>query len=669
MNAQAPTPATATHPTSMPESAALIGQRLSLPAFHQLAGVMGGYPFVKVVVERGSGLVHFINHRYFEFHADYIAEQIMKVERQVVESDIDNFNRLVYLTPERPYYLGILAYGEKDNAGFFTLETVEIDNMDAAMLQQFFAVVKQLVDPAVPIFFKPANHQQEATVTGIDPAQLPRIYSYELYASRDFVPLNTGVAQGRLRLFTEERYKRERATIKWHDIIVMDRVPDDIPRVAGIINSRHTTPLSHTNVLACGWQVPNAVQIGILERTTAEGLDNAWVTYAVETTATTIGLTPSAPPAALNDRPLWSLHQVSMETPEISNVPIVPLSSLRLSDRRRYGTKAASLGELHWVLDHGSARLTGYYRIPRPPRSDLLPYLAAAIGVPNDDKLHDNAWRYLRRAVTIPRGIALPFALQQEFLQANWQIQQVIGKLKMALELNVKEVDALCLQLQLLIRSTRLSDALRDAIDAQISRYLPGAKSFVVRSSSNAEDLSDFSAAGIYESINHVTTADRIFASIREVWASLVSPRSVRLRQEVGISLDDSYMGVIIQEEVESDLGGVLVTTNPLNPHGDFRNVYINASDRSAVEVVSGKSLPFQYLFNTVEGGGRTMAIGAADHDLDDARKSTLQRLSYCGRLLQAHFSQEYSFSTPADIEWAIAGDRIFILQLRPYAS
>jgi phosphoenolpyruvate synthase/pyruvate phosphate dikinase len=189
----------------------------------------------------------------------------------------------------------------------------------------------------------------------------------------------------------------------------------------------------------------------------------------------------------------------------------------------------------------------------------------------------------------------------------------------------------------------------------------------VIRSSSNAEDLKDFSAAGIYESLNHITTADKIFESIKEVWASLVSPRSVRLRQEVGISLDDCYMGVIIQEEVESDMGGVLVTANPSNPTADFRNVYINVSDRSAVEIVSGATQPYQYLYNTVEGGGRTLAVGTAGHDLDDRKHDVLQRLAFCGRLLQSHFAQDYSFSTPADIEWAAKGDQIYILQLRPY--
>ena len=649
-----------------------VSDRLSLLAFYQLAGHMAGQNFVKVVMERATGKLHFISHAHYAFHADFIAERLMGTSKEEVHGGIDAFNKLVYLSAERPYFLGILAIHKKDGEGFFTLETVEIDNMGREMMSAFFAGVRAQVDPTLPLFFKPANHLQEETVRGLDPQALPRLFNHELYATKDFVALNAGEAVGRLRSFTTEEYQQSAATLKWYDIICMDRVPDDIPRVAGIINSNHTTPLSHTNVLACGWGIPNAVQLGMLGRARAEGLSGQWVRYVVDSDAEAVALTPVAAPVLPPEQPAWSLNRIRIEAPETNDTPIVPLSELRMTDRFRYGTKAANLGELRHVIDHGSPRLLGYYRIPRPPRANLLPYLAQAIGAPGLERdaaaLAERTWAYLRRSMDVPRGIALPFSLQQEFLQSSWKIQQTIGKLKMALELGAKEAEALCVELQRVMRATRMGDALRDKIDAQIATHLAGVRSFVVRSSSNAEDLQGFSAAGIYESINHVTTADLIFDSVREVWVSLISPRSVRLRQDVGISLDDSYMGVIIQEEVAADLGGVLVTTNPMEPTKDFRNVYINASERSATEVVSGKSLPYQYLYNTVEGGGRTVALGGSGAELRPQQRQIMQTLAICGRLLQSHFSQDYAFSMPVDIEWAALGDKLSILQLRPYA-
>lgn len=672
---QAPFSAAGLAPTRSSDPA-WVGERLTLAHFRQLSGMLGGYPYVKVVVDRHAkgqpAGIHFLNSHQYEFHADYIGDHLLKISRETLEAQIDRFNESVYLDPNRRFYLGILSLHRRGEKSFFALESVEIDTMDAAMIREFYTTTKSLLDPMIPLLFKPANHVQETAVAAIPTGELPRVLAHELFSSARFIALNPGVTRGRLRAFrTEVDYRAAATTIEWHDIVVMHRVPDDIPRVSGIINAHHTTPLSHTNVLASGWGIPNCIQLGIFEQVDREALNGKWVEYGVETSGTQAGLRKIDKPVD-TQKPAWSVQTVRLEEPQTSNTPIVSLDALRMGDRYKYGTKAANLGELRHVLENGSERLLGFYRVKRPPRPNLLPYLARfTLGEhanPDTADLSRAAWQFLRRTISVPRGIALPFSLQQEFLESSPRIQQMIGKLKMALELNVREVDSLCLSLQQLIRQTRLPDRARYAIDAQIAANLSGVSSFVVRSSSNAEDLENFSAAGIYESINHVTTVEGIFQSIKEVWASLLSPRSVRLRQQVGISLDDCYMGVVVQEEVPSRMGGVIVTTHPM-ARGDFRNVFINASTRSAVEVVQGSEIPHQYLYNTVEGGGRTVSLGEDARELGEASLDRLQQLAYAGRLLQSHFSPDYTFSAPVDIEWIENEEGLVILQLRPYAN
>lgn len=644
-------------------------ERLSLLAFSQLSGNLAGYPFVKLVVDRETQLIHFLNHSHYAFHSDYIAEQLLKMTVAEMDSRIDEFNHKFYMDPERRFCLGVLALHRREDRRFFSLETVEVDTMDEQLIRFFHRTVRDHVDPSIPLLFKPANHQQEASIAQLDAQEVPRIYSHELFASARFVALNKGVARGRLRAFrSEQEYQAQKSSLEWFDIIAMPRVPDDIPRLSGIINADHTTPLSHTNVLASGWQVPNCIQIGALERIEKEGLNNQWIEFSVIPEAAEVGLVQIMRPKEADQAPVWRTTKIKLEEPETANTPILLLEKLRATDRSRYGTKAANLGELHHVLSKGSERLVGFYRIRRPPRQNLLPHLATALGVPENSNLSQAAGEFLRSFLHLPRGIALPFSMQQRFLESSPKIQQAIGKLKMALELNARQIDSLCIDLQRMITAARLPENLRDEIDANIAEHLGGVSTFVVRSSSNAEDLEHFSAAGIYESINHVTSADKLFESIKQVWASIVSPRSVRLRQEVGISLDDTYMGVIIQEELPSRVGGVLVTTNPAN-RADFRNVYLNISPRSAIDVVQGKELPYQYLYNTVEGGGRTLSLGGSNQDLDDSIKSQLQKLALAGRLLQSHFSPDYTFSAPVDIEWLINDEGAAILQLRPYAK
>lgn len=650
---------------------ALVNTKLSIEAFRQLAGTLSGYPFVKVVYDREKDAVHFINHARYSFHCDYVAEHILHRALNDFLKNLDAFNQSVYLAPDRRFMLGIISL----HPSFFCLETTEVDNMGPELIQPFYDSVRAWLHASMPLVFKPANHGQEAVVSEMDDQALPRVFHHELFSSADFVALHPGKASGRLRLFkSHEQYQSAFHTIEWFDILAMHRVPDDIPRVSGIINAQHTTPLSHTNVLASGWQIPNSIQIGVIEEIERQGLDGQWVEYCVKANEPKAVLKRLERPMEIPQRPGWSVQKIKLEEPEVMNTPVCALDALRMSDRFRYGTKAANLGEMRRLLEQGSQRLLGFYSVKRPPRQNLLPYLARFLGVPfasekdlSIDLLGKKAWDFLRAEIQIPRGIAIPFALQKEFLESSPRIQQMIGKLKMALELGAREIDPLCVSLQQMIRAARMSDRIRDLIDAKIAGTLGGVSSFVVRSSSNAEDLENFSAAGIYESINHVTTADNIFQSIKEVWASLVSPRSVRLRHQVGIALDDCYMGVIVQEEVKSSLGGVLVTTNPMEAGSDFRSVYINASQKSAIEVVQGASLPYQYLYNAVEGGGRTLSLGNRREDLAEKQKAQLQKLAFIGRLLQSHFSRDYTFDAPIDIEWAINEEGIHILQLRPY--
>ncbi|WP_231114925.1 PEP/pyruvate-binding domain-containing protein [Lentzea aerocolonigenes] len=632
---------------------ALVGERLTLSAFTQLSGTLSGYRFVKLVVDRETGLIHFMDSRENLFHVRYIAAHILHMPPDELERRLDEINFEVYHRVDRRFCLGILALHDHR---FFSLETVEADTMTAEMLQYFYDEVHANVDQSVPILLKPANHLQESHVANIPKDVLPRILSHELFSTNSFVPLNPGTAEGRLRVFrTEQEYEENQ--LAWHDIIVMAKVPDDIPRLTGVVNAEHTTPLSHTNVLASGWGIPNAIQLQALD--TLAHLDGRWVRYTVDPGATGIGVEPIERPDTRE--PSWLATRVTMDEPDLDDDKIANLQDLRWRDSTRYGTKAANLGELNEVARNGSTRWLGFYRIPRPPRENLLPYLEQLLGTPDLDR---GARNLFRDHIRIPRGIALPFSLHQRFLEASPRLQQAIGKLKLALELDAPQTDAQCVELQHLIRTAKFPDALLTEIDDAIIKHLSGVSTFVVRSSSNAEDLAGFSAAGIYESVTHVSDARGILGSVKKVWASLVNDRSTRLREQAGISLDDAYMGVIIQEQVPSDRGGVMVTTNPLN-RNDFRNVYINVASK-VTDVVDGEAQPSQYLFNTVEGGGRTVALG--ESDVDEATKQQLQRLATAGRLLQSHFSPDYTFGQPVDIEWAADSHHVHLLQLRPYA-
>ncbi|MBM7168670.1 phosphoenolpyruvate synthase [Streptomyces sp. G44] len=656
----------------------VIGGNLSLPLFRTLSGVLAGHPYLKVVVDRAENTWHLLDTTAHPFHVDYIATRVLGMDLAALDAELDAFNASVYQDPDRRFLLGVLSLhtgeeGEGRERTFLVLETTEADTMHGQLLSFFYDFVRARVDGRLPLLLKPANHGQEEELAAISEQRVPRILGHELFGSRTRTPLNPGEATGRLRYFrTHDEYTAYRqaaeTALGWADIVAMPCLPDDVPRVAGFVNTAPITPLSHTNVLASGWGIPNAVVRDLEQLVARDGLDGAWVRYRVREDEITLERLDHEP--ALR-APAWHQQRIRLEPPLLEDTPVLALHRLRAADSDRYGTKAANLGELHHVLDSRTADLTAFHGRPRPPRENLYGHLAARLGLSGasaTDTLRTKAADFVAATVGAPDGVALPFALQQRFLTASPALQQGIGKLKMALELDATDVlDSLCLQLQHLIRHTPVPEPVtRRIIQAFPASAGPSGR-LVVRSSSNAEDLPGFSAAGVYDSVTTVHGTGELLDAVRQVWASLLSPRSVRLRHQVGISLDDTYMGVIVQEYLPARLGGVLVTCDPTRRE-DFRNVYLNCSPGSPEQVVDGSVLPQQYLYNTVEGGGRTVALGSWGEKLSAATRARLADLSLAGRLLQSHFSRP-DVDMPLDIEWLMTDRGDFrLVQIRPYA-
>ncbi|MFF7755776.1 PEP/pyruvate-binding domain-containing protein [Streptomyces sp. NPDC007971] len=651
----------------------VVGANLSLPLFRTLSGVLAGHPYLKIVVDRADSTWHLLDTRVHPFHVDYIATRVLGMSLDDLDQALDAFNASVYMDPERRFLLGVLSLHAEEEADgterpFLVLETTEADTMQGSLLEEFYLYVRERVDGRLPLLLKPANHGQEQELASVGEAAVPRVLSHELFGDRTRTCLNPGEAEGRLRHFsTLAEYEAAAADLGWSDIVAMPRLPDDVPRVAGFVNTAPTTPLSHTNVLASGWGIPNAIVRDLDALVRRDGLDGAWVRYRVREDSVTLEPLPG-PPAL--EKPAWHQQRIRIGTPLLQQAPVLPLDRLRRTDRDSYGTKAANLGELHHVLDSRTADLTVFHARPRPPRRHLLGHLGARLGEEeaSPERLRAAAAAYVARTVRAPEGMALPFHLHHLFLTSSPALQQGIGKLKMALELEAFDiVDPLCLTLQHLVRGTPMPDEVARAITAAVPDLLSDGRRMVVRSSSNAEDLPGFSAAGIYDSVTTVRGTGQLMDAVRQVWASLLSPRSVRLRHQAGISLDDTYMGVIVQEYVPARLGGVLVTCNPARRE-DFRNVYLNCTPGSPERVVDGTVLPQQYLYNTVEGGGRTVDIGSAGTDLPAQTRSALARLSLAGRLLQSHFSEDDA-DDALDIEWLMSDRGAFhLVQIRPYA-
>ncbi len=231
------------------------------------------------------------------------------------------------------------------------------------------------------------------------------------------------------------------------------------------------------------------------------------------------------------------------------------------------------------------------------------------------------------------------------------------------------------------VRETPLPDRLAgDLTRALETLNRAGAQAVAVRSSSNREDEDAATAAGIHSTFLDVCTPEALHDAVRGVWASLFQARVLSYLRRV-THAEETSMGVVIQAMVPADVSGVLFTVNPLT--GDPGEMVINASWGLGPSVVDGRVSPDTYRVDKASGGLRDRILGdkgrithakegggveevdapadlANKPALDDAR---LHELFDLGLRIEAHFG------SPQDVEFAIAGGAIYILQSRPVST
>jgi pyruvate,water dikinase len=201
-----------------------------------------------------------------------------------------------------------------------------------------------------------------------------------------------------------------------------------------------------------------------------------------------------------------------------------------------------------------------------------------------------------------------------------------------------------------------------------------------VRSSATAEDLPGASFAGQQDTYLYREGFDDVTAAVRLCWASLWSARAMAYRSEQRIAPQDISLAVVVQVMVPAQAAGVLFTANPVNGRRD--QMVVDAAWGLGEAVVSGRVVPDRWVIDGVTGQAseRTIASkevitvprlhGTETVPLEDARRdepalseAQIEALVGLGRRAADHFG------SPQDIEWALVGGDIFLVQSRPITS
>ncbi|GIH29131.1 hypothetical protein Aph01nite_74410 [Acrocarpospora phusangensis] len=178
---------------------------------------------------------------------------------------------------------------------------------------------------------------------------------------------------------------------------------------------------------------------------------------------------------------------------------------------------------------------------------------------------------------------------------------------------------------------------------------LYGDTPLAVRSSAHAEDLPDSSFAGQYETVLDVRGPEALEAAIRRCRASAESAAVNAYRARRGVD-DRRSMAVLVQRLVAADAAGVALGADPIT--GDRTRALVSAVRGDGARLVSGEAEPEDWEITT-GASHRRSSRGVLTAGQAEAVAATLREAE---RLL----------GPPLELEWALAGDALFVLQARP---
>lgn len=581
----------------------------------------------KFIIDVKTNDIYFIDVNLFNIHADFVLGVLLKLpwtHDNVVEYN-KNYQR------EKPrFILGYVTHHLKVNRWTFAFwEGDQIGAADVLRTKQRLATtffVKQLA-------FRPDSPMQQAVSNEVKKRGLQTVTNDEIYKAAAYQAFTKGRAVGTLRIVPVGT-PYESLTFARHEIVLLQESYPDITPVSGIIATTFSTPLSHVNLRANAWRIPNAGDKQARDKYAA--LAGKHVYYEVTDTGCTLR---EATPAEIQELEgkLAAQKRVDLPPAQLDNRRFAMLTRMRAKDAVSYGTKSANLGEI----------------------------VTANLG-----------------GVNVPPGFGVPFFYYLQHLRQNGlspQIEALLADPQFRRDAAWRK--AALDKLRLAIKTAPIDPATLDAIYKRVRLSL-GGRGVFVRSSTNAEDLPGFNGAGLYDTVPNVVGKQALGEAIRTVWASVWNLRAVDEREAFGIDHRQVYGSVLIQIGVNATAAGVLVTKN-LYDTSDPNGFTINAKWGLGMRVVEGQKIPEQIVYDPTNDG--TKILSRADDAVMlkfDARGGIIEIPVPPGagvilteeraRALAAQVKQflaVFPAGVAYDVEWVLEGETFWTVQARPFVG
>jgi hypothetical protein len=573
-----------------------------------------------VIDRRDHNRVYYVNSKLFQFHKDFVNATYLSLERGRA------FYENNYIKPERRFMLGTVAY--QTPLDKFTFEFWEGDRLTKDLLIEAYAALSRSF--YAPIFFKANSlaHEEVADESNNNAAiKIPVLTAVELARDRKYQALNLGTGIGQLRIIDE---LTSDTVIDRNQIVIFKEVPVQLTPLSGIITTTPASPLSHVNMLARSWAIPNA-SIKDADKLFA-GLEGKYV--RLEIRDDDYRLVP-ADAREVSERNRQWIKRQDLVTPraDLNYDRLSDLKDQRARDAVRFGAKSANLGELINLKNPG---------------------------------------------IAVPPGFTIPFRFYQEFIRHN--------KLEERISSTVEEDrfvhdpvyrKARLVEIRRWIQEGSHADEFKRMVLDKVRREYES-KGLFARSSTNAEDLPNFSGAGLYTTVPNVRTADQLMEAIKTVWASVWNYEAYEARESFGMNHFGVYPAVLIQEGIDAESAGVAITKDPFDPT-DRGAVYVNAKRGLGIKVVEGRRVAEQVIYRPRSNSLQVLTRSDEDTQLSFDERGGVKEVKIethravltdemVRRLVRAALQIKRAFGgRDQDIEWLYLRGRLYIVQSRPY--
>ena len=453
--------------------------------------------------------------------------------------------------------------------------------------------------------------------------------------------LNPGLARGHLKIY-ETLDLAQAALTSPSDIVVLPETIAELKPVAGILTLGEGNALSHVQLLARNFGIPNvAINSDSLELLRPlEGKEvflivssnGNVVLKAVEQAQDILNAMADKNKIAANER-------ITVPAPDLSLKTVLPLAEIhRGLSGKVVGPKAANLGELNRLFP-----------------GHVAPALAIPFGIYSAHLTEQGLKQRLNAVYKgFENGDVSESALGIELIA----IREAIAALSLSSE-----------------TQQNLQAAMLKEFGPLTAHY-----GLFLRSDTNVEDLPQFTGAGLSETVANVVGQDQQFATVPRVWASVLSPRALAWRSSLLTNPEEIYASVLLMKSVPSEKSGVLVTSNLANPNEPGLTVSTAWGVGGAVSGEAAESLVLKpngsvilvseaktpYRRKLAIKGGVDWVPAADGSVLTQDEIQLLRKLADEVEEKYTPVFDEFKRKRPWDIEFGFVDGKLSLFQIRP---